>query len=490
MLAMLLPWQKALNLAVFSLPFAAFELEMGLSILASQFVTLALLLRTLLDGRQTIKYPRNFNWLLIFILWCVGTAGATLIFSSSFELVSDGAFFRNGWGRVAAQAAVLILGFALVFIIVARADTVDRIQLVLAYIYACITLAVLGYLQISVYLLTGADIFPIGFFTNLPAELQRSGLMGSPIGSLLRMSSLGGEPKGLAVSLLLGLAALVAFWNMLPRAHTWKLNVVALLFLAMILTGSTSGFFGLVIFFAIFALFSRRLKPLSPTWLTFSAVTMTLVGFAIYLYLGSHHSWDGAEFTTDDTIYNIFIQRTIGRFSLDDTDIIIMSSLYDSYREWLMGRGMGLVHIGTAAYVPDYYILQGYYTNQIVNPKSGITSYGGAGGIIGLIFIGIFLSNLLNVDRATFHRTSPAVSKEIVKLQAAAIGIFALLLNRLYSGEISWILICLCGASCSHLAKMPMAQLPPLKRKKINDQTIGRIANGTLALHSSKGVTE
>lgn len=454
-LSIVLPWQKALNLGVFILPWAAFELDFGVSILAGQFVSFVLLVRFLVDSRGKFSNTSRFNWLFWFVLWSIGTAIITLNFYAPRDILSEGAFFRNGAGRVLSQGVVLILGFGLVYLIVVRAQTIDVAQLVRSYVYSCIGLAALGYLQVASYFAFSVDVFPIGAFSNLPEEFHRSGLMGSPIGSVLRMSSLGGEPKGLAISLLLGVAALIGFWRAMPRSTLWKWAVLVMLLVAMAFTGSTSGFFGITIFVLVYAVMLQRKNPLSESQLAGIAVVLSIGGFVAYLYLGAGHEWNVTDYTAigDYTLKDFFVQRTIGRLSLDDTDIIIMSSMFDNLRQWIMGRGLGLSHVGAEAFLPYYYLTQGYYFGQIINPKSGVSAYGGAGGMVGLVLMSFFMASLVRLRNAPRVRIRSANAREIIRMQALALAIFTILLNRIYSADVSWVLIAICGLYSSALIR-------------------------------------
>lgn len=286
-LAFVLPWQQALKLGVMALPWAAFELEIGVSILASQMVNLALLLRAAFSRRGALAYSPQMNWLVAFMLWTLATSAITLNFSDSIEVVSGGDPLRNGVGRVVSQGVVMILSFGLVYLILAEGRGIDAMKIVGAYIYSCMALAALGYLQVFLYLATGIDIFPIGAFSNLGEDMQRSGMMGPSYGPLLRMSSLGGEPKGMAVSLVLAIAAIIGFWKSLPHSSAWKLLVTLALLGGVIMTGSTSGFYCLVIFIAIWLPFSLRRTPLSHGAMMALAAGLAIGGFILYLYQGA-----------------------------------------------------------------------------------------------------------------------------------------------------------------------------------------------------------
>ena len=112
-----------------------------------------------------------------------------------------GSFTRNE-GRFIGQIIFWLILFSIIPIMKNYINSFSDIYNYLKiYINALILLIILGWIQFVIYKFTGTDIFPIDFYDDGRARTGIWTYMGSGI---FRISSLGGEPKGFAQSLIIG----------------------------------------------------------------------------------------------------------------------------------------------------------------------------------------------------------------------------------------------------------------------------------------------
>jgi hypothetical protein len=444
-LAVMWPVEKAIRLAVTLMPVTAIELYVGAGVAVSQFVMIVLICR-LVPSRPT----QLAGWLLLpllaFVAWTLVIAFVTLELSPSSSKVVEGGVFRNGWGRVLSQLVLFGVSFGFLYALVASKVRIDAKKIILTYVQACLFLTVLGLIQVGIFAGTGFNILPIGSLATeyAGASTRSEAVLNTPIGQMLRMSSLGGEPKGLAMSLVIGIAALLVFWTVLPRSEGWKRYTLATLLVGIVLTGSTSGFFALLIFVAIMLLGRLVRTPLQLGPMNMAACSLTLALFGLYFAVAPQGGAIQLSADRENTLESLLMERTLDRFGLDDTDTIIIRSLADSPVHVLFGRGMGLSHIGAEYYRFEYYVRQGYYESNIINPKSGLTNFGGMGGILGLVLIALFFSRNVALTRP-IDLSSKKLIKSVITLQMFALSLYAIQLNRMYSSDIAWLLIVICG---------------------------------------------
>ena len=117
------------------------------------------------------------------------------------------------------------------------------------YLWSVSILAVVGWLQLLLWYETGKDPLPIGFINSYiagSAQQLRSGI--DHVGSIAiyRMSSFGGEPKGLATGLALGLLILQTGISDISTINLSKQKAFLLwgfLMLSLLFTWSTSGIY-------------------------------------------------------------------------------------------------------------------------------------------------------------------------------------------------------------------------------------------------------
>jgi hypothetical protein len=280
-----------------------------------------------------------------------------------------------------------------------------------ALVWSALILAGFGIAQFVVYRATGVDLFPIAVTAS--EEQFRTGIIqgDSFLGGAqsLRVSSLGGEPKHLALSLVVCLTALLA--NQLsggPLRFSRRFLFVAggVLLGTLVLTFSTQGFTLLVVNAAIVFALSRVLLPKGST--SRSLKLLAVVGAV------------GAVIVATPGVVDLVEHRTVDRFreggALEETNEIVISWLHDHPEHAVLGVGLGNVHMYAGDYIPDE--LRYYLVGNVFVAKAGLLRLVSEIGVVGLaIFLLTFLKPLRSLwpaakvdDRGATFQIMMAVS--------------------------------------------------------------------------------
>jgi O-antigen ligase len=250
----------------------------------------------------------------------------------------------------------------------------------------------LGLLQWAIFFLSGVDIFPIGGASGqlLRSAISKQDFLFSQQLSL-RISSLGGEPKHLAVSLVLALTILAANAlanNPLGLSRLLAWVVVSFAGLALLLTQSTQGYILAAVNGALIMVLGRvvGLRPKGRR-------AVMLIGTIITI---------GAVVATNPSVQELILHRTTVRFEetgyLEDTNEIAIAWLNDNPTYGIFGVGLGNLQFYAAAYIPDY--ASEYLTGGIVVAKSGALRVITELGVVGLIILlGTYAPPLVRLSR-------------------------------------------------------------------------------------------
>lgn len=268
-------------------------------------------------------------------------------------------------------------------------DKKDIISAVSSYIFGLKTLTIIGIFQFGIYFLSGYDFLPYGLTENSEALSAKEDIIFSNIG-FLRISALGGEPKGLAISLVIGITILSYL----------KLNKVNI----------TSRYSNLWIFLMCFVLF---------TTLSTGGLVLILVPFLVILFkylfslkknvirifflsicfLGFFSFFNNVIFTIIDTR---ILSRSDVMFS-EDIDESIWKFLTNNPEHIFFGTGLGNIHLYAYKYIDDIN-LYNLRMNEVFVSRYGYTKIISESGIIGFAFFLIFAFSVifkifrLNVD--------------------------------------------------------------------------------------------
>ena len=231
---------RALVAAVFFAPWAGFDIDVGLRVTA-YLVFLAPLVGVFLisaiQGRRARRALASLGFLWLVIVYAVLWSLLQIPFLPD-AAISGGAL-RSPQLRAVVQIIMFFIMISPLFLMPWLVRNFDQVRyLTGTYLVSVVILASLGWVQLVIWIATGSDPMPVGFVDNLlgGAAGQRSGqfMFGGDV--VYRMSSFGGEPKGLGVGLAVGLLLIQA--GIKPR---WRFASALwpFLFVSMLATFST-----------------------------------------------------------------------------------------------------------------------------------------------------------------------------------------------------------------------------------------------------------
>jgi O-antigen ligase len=247
-----------------------------------------------------------------------------------------------------------------------------------SYIFGLKILTVLGIAQFLIYFISGYDFLPYGLTEDLDPLSASEDIIFQNIG-FLRISSLGGEPKGLAVSLVIGITMLLFLKISKKDVSIEGINFwMVLMFFVLVVTLSTSGFLLVLLPLAIFLVYSFYK-------ITDKIHTKIIIGLALTC----------AFFVFQDLIYEIIDARLLARSSIllsEDIDDSIIKFLEDNPIHLFFGTGLGNIHLHAINFIqdPNLYKIR---LNEIFISRYGYLKIISESGILGFI---LFL--LLNVQ--------------------------------------------------------------------------------------------
>jgi hypothetical protein len=236
---------------IFVLPFLGWFYNIGLNLSMFQIIIFIIIFFNIISitlGKEKNLLHIKNNYINIFIFYSIFIT----MFMSNF-IIEDfqqlGGFFRSE-GRYLSQIILWLLYFSLIPIAYNYIKTLNDIYFYFKiYLQALILLLILGWIQFVIYKFTGTDIFPIDFYDDGRARTGIWTYMGSGI---FRISSLGGEPKGFAQSLIIGFFIIHIFNKMNISFFKFDLLLKIIIVITIFMTLSTSGF---VLFFILFFIY-------------------------------------------------------------------------------------------------------------------------------------------------------------------------------------------------------------------------------------------
>jgi hypothetical protein len=365
---------------IFVLPFHSWAYDVGLKLTIYQIVTILIIISTLFlssKGKKNLFYVGNFYIVFFFLYSVINTIVISLFFIDEFREL--GGFFRSE-GRYLSQIVLLAVSFSILPIAFNYIKEVKDIQKYLkVYLFALGFLAALGWVQFSVYSFSGIDIFPLNI--NQFGEI-RSGLYDIEEIRIFRMSSLGGEPKGFSISLIMGFFIIHVFnaYGISFFKHDRRYKYLFLL--TAFSTLSTSGivlFSILFIFYVLYALVKiRKLKEVRLNKIIFPLLIFLTICFTTYPY------WN--------IVSSIIEERVFGRDLIsEDFDAPIQTFLIEFPQYFLFGSGLGNIHNLAHPFIPNNALH--YMGESLFVAKSGYLRLVSELGLVGFsIFIYIVYS--------------------------------------------------------------------------------------------------
>ncbi|MCG8557600.1 MAG: hypothetical protein MJD61_20275 [Proteobacteria bacterium] len=387
--------RQAVRLAVFLVPWEGLEADLGLRITAYRVAAGALLIVSLLPSsraaRRISPWPRTYIAFLAFAaIWTV------LQIPELPEYSVYAGSLRSGTTRLLSQCAILILQFAPLAAIPKFVGEMDHIaELGRVYIMSCLALAAVGFIQIAVWFLAGVDPLPVGVLEAVLGHgselgrVQRSAYLNTAGATFLRMSSLGGEPKGLGQSLVVALLMLQVARGV-TRSRPATTAVWAILGLATMLTWSTSAFFLWTLGTGTHLIVTQMLKSVrGPRPRALGVGPRVLTG-AVLLTTGLAFS---GLFGSPEDVGEVMEQRTIAREAVEDFDAVVLDFLRAEPDRLVAGAGVGAVHFYAHRFIPAKYAH--YMVGNVFAAKSTLLRVVSETGVIGLALLGLAIAGTL-----------------------------------------------------------------------------------------------
>lgn len=353
---------RALTVVFFLAPWQGLDVDVGLRVTGYLIFIAPLFAATVLfsiarSGAQTAFASIGYLWwiLLYAIFW-------SLLQIPFFpDSLAAGGAPRSPEARALIQIPMFFLTISPLFIVPWLVQTPDKLQKLLrTYLKSVILLSSLGWIQIIVWAVTGSDPLPIGSVNGLiTGEIsERSGIFYFGDDLVYRMSSLGGEPKGLGAGLVVGLLLVQAGYNLSSR---WRAFVWPFLFLSMAATFSTMA---LMAWFAASAVqlffLKKKAAGLSSSHRRLAKRYIGLFGVLLVLIPGIFFAFSESRFVQIlelRTTERIFAEPAGPGSSpgyLEDFNEAVFNFLVDSPLIALVGVGIGNAHLYADPFLPDY----------------------------------------------------------------------------------------------------------------------------------------
>ncbi|MEM8991644.1 MAG: hypothetical protein AAGD08_14665 [Pseudomonadota bacterium] len=434
-----LPVGRDLLVVIAAVPWVDVSVDIGVALKISDVLMIAAIAKYLHLGVFSFRQLPGIDYFLAFLALSLCAAVYTIEYGPAVPDFAGGSLTRNGYGRVFITLVKILIIFGFIAAIISLWRKAEPMRLVRAYVLSCLALAGLGLVQLAVFIGTGTDIFPIGLLSASDPEQVREAFVGSGSGKFIRVSSFGGEPKGLGQSLAVALGLLIAFGRYF--AWSWKARLIAGLILATVifLTASASALIVLFVILGAYVFFTRSKRPLDiRTLATVMACIGALLIAGFYVFADSF-DLSRRTILTGGSVAESFFLRSVSGLQLDDADHLTMETFVDDAPMLLFGHGLGLSHHYSHAHIPAFarYYLEG----SIIPPKSGVTYFLGNGGLIGTVFIFLMLLQFIPSSRLATRARSPMATTLICRYQAISIGLVTALLLRLYTFEAIWIVL-------------------------------------------------
>ncbi len=270
------------------------------------------------------------------------------VFIIFYYLAVDSNLFQNiinlGRSEFSAYYGPIVQGIFFMMVLfqlwlLRKKTRIDHIKILSYYVYGCIILAMIGYMQILFYIL-GLPWFDFWFLNDAMGRSIDGGLATHALDQgFYRMSSLGGEPRHFSAILALSLMLkqyLKTTGIKIPYITSKKSYLTTIFLLSgMFFSFSSSGLLSLLIGAGIYLYFTETKRALIITFL----ILVGLILFANYSIVGNI-LWKLSSI--DIMLYAV------------KKDAFALSAITHNWLHFIFGYGMNLADL----YVPDYYLLQ------------------------------------------------------------------------------------------------------------------------------------
>ena len=355
---------------VFFLPWAGLTVDLGVQLNIDRLISfIMLLLAVTFIGKLVRLGPVLLFLIYAFVVTCV----LSLLFLP--ETANEFPPLRGKY-RWAIQITMWSLLFAPVFFFqtLKKIGEIQKIYKIL--LISIIILCVLGWVQVLSYFLFNFDPFPIGILN--PEDILRQGIFdfqGTPI---FRMSSLGGEPKHFAYSIVTVLSIMfiqILYGKNRKSIGKKKLAIFLFLLFSLILTFSTQGF-GLLL-----------VDLISITFLSVYVLKDVRINKVVYIVFLLFMSLSVLIYFERD-ILQVLNERTFLRLQesgfIEDWNDAVLGFLREHPKYWFTGVGLGNIHLYAKDYIPGYALHHMF--GEVFIAKSGFLRLISEVGMIGFLF--------------------------------------------------------------------------------------------------------
>lgn len=381
--------RKTLLVAVFFIPWSGLDVDIGLRVTAYLvFITplfAATVFRSLVKTRQRLHL--GAFWLIV--IYAVIWSACQLPFLPVENVV--GGALRQPAVRGTFQILMFLITISPIWLVPTYIrDRAGLLQMGKCYLVSVGILALIGWMQLAIWIATGTDPFPVGFFNGLLGGMggERSGMFQYTGGVIYRMSSFGGEPKGLGIGLAVALLLLQAGVSL---KGSWGRWFWPFLFISMVATFSTMallGWLGATVV-QLFVSSEGRLK--APDFLSSRHGVKRMFLWSIPVLMLAVVAAQSIP------VFELIHMRTTtrivesDRLALEEFNVAVLDFLL-AHPWWAaVGTGLGNVHLYADSFLPEYAVRYAEGTPFVA--KSGALRWVSELGLLTLIgFVGWIFS--------------------------------------------------------------------------------------------------
>lgn len=398
----------ALYIIIFSFPLKNFYIFIGTSFEIWKLLSLAFLLfkMPIWIGSFKYRFKPFMIWFGVFFGYVISITFVNYLMLLNININEmAGGWFKNE-GRMIPQLVLFILTINLFFIpyYVLRNNN-EIIKAIKVLLWSICLLSFFGVIQLFTVKLLGTNPFPI---KGIGGVSHTAYIMNS----VFRINSLAGEPKHMALAMVVGISILLLGRINKARIIKYDLIFLFLFMFNLFYTFSTTGYVlflvSIFIIFLIKGLFNYRVIMIGIVLLISSVV---LASYSSKLTTDTmHKQFSKADFEIQDrTIRDYFLDKPI---------------------HGLMGTGLGNIHHYAVKYFPVSFPL---FRDTPYKANSGILFTIADYGLIGLIILCVMIMGIFKRSRNLLAvRVKNSVSKEINLIRHLSYILLAIFLFRYY----------------------------------------------------------
>lgn len=438
--------RAAVLVCVFLAPWSGLVADFGVQVTAFQVFLLALLGVTVVRSVQPGWRPGavfGSAWIGAFLIYGVCWSIWMMGFLPQVEVV--GGALRNSTTRSMIQIFMLLFTVspvALLSWLKLRNDEIAACGRI--YIVSGIVLAVIGWLQLTIWYATGNNPIQISAISTLlggSEQYNRQGAFGFAQIAIYRMNSLAGEPRQLGAALALAMLVIQAHALTAERPKTLRLLAIWVFLLASATaTYSTAAagtwLIGTLVQLPAAWLFGVRVRRSARSMATAALLVVGGLGLVV-----------GAAEARGIPVLDLLAERTFERIdatgAVEDFDLAIIDFLKANPDDAVTGIGIGNAHLYAAPYLDPLFAV--YAESNVFSAKTAYLRFISEVGFIGFAMLLAWYARLCFAGGRAVRGVT-----EIAPLLPISVTMLAVYLANALSGNEFWmtagILTAACGA--------------------------------------------